>query len=212
MYLPFIDHLMKEQESRLLTAEPRYRAQYLLQMKAADLTPVLVNEIYEFYQDEVTVTRDKFHAEIRRWRAKWTGQQIPPNDLQGTMTATNKDLYPGIFFILNIFACMRVLTATAERSFNTITGEGRKRIRNTMTTSRLYGQGLLNIYREKEIAADNVLDIFSRRKKNKMGLIFSRLRQSTSLIICALENRPRHPSMNPIAMNFINIQITVITS
>ena len=86
MYLPFVDHLMAELDTRLLTAQPRYKAQYLLPKKAAELTQVLVNLIYDSYEDELTmVTRDKFHAETRRWRAKWTGQENQPNDLQGTL-------------------------------------------------------------------------------------------------------------------------------
>lgn len=172
MYLPFVDHLMAELDTRLLTAEPRYKAQYLLPKKAADLTQVLVNEIYNSYEDELTmITRDAFHAETRRWRAKWTGQENPPNDLQGTLNSTSKDLYPGIFLILNIFACMPVSTATAERSFSTMR-RVKTYLRSTMTTNRMSGLGLLNIYREKEIAADHVLDIFSRKKERKWALLF----------------------------------------
>ena len=42
-----------------------------------------------------------------------------------------------------------------------------------MTTQRLSGLGLLNIYREKEIKADQVMDIFSRKKKRNWALIFN---------------------------------------
>ena len=70
--LPFIDHLLAEQDSRLLTSEQRYKAQYLLPKKVADLTHDLVNEVYDSYEGDVTITRDEFHAENRRWRAKWT--------------------------------------------------------------------------------------------------------------------------------------------
>ena len=42
----------------------------------------------------------------------------PPNGLQATLNSTSKDLYPGIFLKLNMFACMPVSTATAERSFS----------------------------------------------------------------------------------------------
>ena len=38
--------------------------------------------------------------------------------------------------------------------------------------NRLYVLGLLNIYREKQISADTVLNIFSRRKERKWSLIF----------------------------------------
>ena len=43
-----------------------------------------------------------------------------PRNFQETLNNINKDLYPGIFNILNVFACMPVSTATAERSFSTM--------------------------------------------------------------------------------------------
>lgn len=84
---------------------------------------------------------------------------------------TNKDLYPGIYTILNIFACMPVSTATAERSFSTMR-RVKTYLRNSMTTKRLSGLGLLNVYREREIQTDQVLDLFSRKKERKWALIF----------------------------------------
>ena len=48
IYLPFIDHLLAE----LLTSEQRYKAQYLLPKKVADLTHDLVNEVYDSYEGD----------------------------------------------------------------------------------------------------------------------------------------------------------------
>ena len=42
----------------------------------------------------------------------------PPNDLQATLNTTSKDLYPGIFLILNMYASMSLSTATDERFFS----------------------------------------------------------------------------------------------
>jgi hypothetical protein len=59
-------------------------------------------------------------------------------------------MYPaGIFNILNVFAYMPISTATAGRSFSTMSRRVKTYLRNTMTTNRLSGLGLLNIYREK---------------------------------------------------------------
>ena len=45
-------------------------------------------------------------------------------------------------------------------------------LRNTMTTNRLSGLGLLNVYREKELDSERVLDNFTRRKNRKLALVF----------------------------------------
>ena len=171
MYLPFVDHLIAELDRRLLAAEPRYTAQHLLPKKAAQITQLLGDQIYESYQDDVAVTNDQFRSEIRRWRAKWSAHEDLPLDLQGTLNSTNKDLYPGIFSVLNMYACMPVSTATAERSFSTMR-RVKTYLRNTMTTKRMSGLGFLNIYREKEISHERVLDIFSRKKERKWALLF----------------------------------------
>lgn len=42
---------MAELDTRLLTAEPRYKAQHLFPMKATEITQVLGDEIYDSYQD-----------------------------------------------------------------------------------------------------------------------------------------------------------------
>ena len=64
--MPSIDHLLAEQDSGLLTSEQGYKAQ------VAYFTHDLINEVYDFYEGDVTITRDEFRDENRRWRAKWT--------------------------------------------------------------------------------------------------------------------------------------------
>ena len=43
-------------------------------------------------------------------------------------------------------------------------------LRNTMTTKRLLG--LLNIYREMELSADEIVDRFARRKVRRLAFLF----------------------------------------
>ena len=66
---------------------------------------------------------------------------------------------------------MPVSTATAERSFS-VMRRVKTYLRNTMTTDRLSGLGLLNVYREKELTSESVLDKFTRMKNRKLALIF----------------------------------------
>lgn len=172
MYLPFLDHLIGELNVRLLSPEPRFCAQNLIPTKAAQLDEATGDMIFNSYSDEITLSQCEFRSELNRWKTKWTGNADKvPHDLQETLNKTNKDLYPGIYIILNIFACMPVSTATAERSFSTMR-RVKTYLRNTMTTKRLSGLGLLNVYREKEIQTERVLDAFSRKKERKWALLF----------------------------------------
>ena len=66
---------------------------------------------------------------------------------------------------------MPVSTATAERSFSTMR-RVKAYLRSTMTTERMSGLGLLNIYQERAINAEQVVDIFARRKERRLALIF----------------------------------------
>jgi len=66
---------------------------------------------------------------------------------------------------------MPVSTVTTERSFS-VMRRVKTYLRNTMTTDRLSGLGLLNVYREKELTSDSVLDKFTRMKNRKLALIF----------------------------------------
>ncbi|KAH3885861.1 hypothetical protein DPMN_009859 [Dreissena polymorpha] len=118
MYPQFVDHLMSELETRLMASESRYIAQHLLPKKAVDIIHEVAEKIFQAYQEELSVMRDEFQSEIRRWRTKWTRQGNPKADLQETLISMNEHIYPGIFAILNV-AWMPVSTATAERSFST---------------------------------------------------------------------------------------------
>lgn len=66
---------------------------------------------------------------------------------------------------------MPVSTASAERSFSTMR-RVKTYLRSTMTTKRMSGLGLLNIYRDREISAEQVVDIFARRKERRLALLF----------------------------------------
>jgi len=94
-----------------------------------------------------------------------------PSSLPDTIKAAHQELYPSIYMILCVLASMSVSTATAERSFS-VMRRVKTYLRNTMTTDRLSGLGLLNVYREKELTSESVLDKFTRMKNRKLALIF----------------------------------------
>ncbi|XP_052799150.1 uncharacterized protein LOC128230746 [Mya arenaria] len=173
MFLPFIDHLYTELDERLINAEPRYSAQYLLPKRLNQLSEALVDSVFDSYSRDLQLTKMMFHREVQRWRTRWVivDDAQKPSDLSDTIRTAHQDLYPGIHKVLCVLVSMPVSTATAERSFS-VMRRVKTYLRNTMTTSRLSGLGLLNVYREKILDSELVLDIFARRKNRKLALVF----------------------------------------
>ena len=71
MYYPFLDHLITELESRLLTSENRFHAQHILPRAVDKITDDHVASIYETYQVDIDLSLDDFRREVARWRTSW---------------------------------------------------------------------------------------------------------------------------------------------
>ena len=109
---------------------------------------------------------------MQRWMAKWiesSPAQFP--DLETALRVATEASYPNIRLCMMVLLCMPVSTATAERSFSKMR-RVKTYLRNTMTTETLSGLGLLNIYQDREINAEQVVDVFARRKERRLALIF----------------------------------------
>ena len=72
--------------------------------------------------------------------------------------------YPNAHQCILVLITMPVSTATAERSFSTMK-RVKSYLRSTMTTERMSGLGLMNVYREMEINAELIIDKFAAKKK-----------------------------------------------
>jgi hypothetical protein len=66
---------------------------------------------------------------------------------------------------------MPVSTATAERSFSTMK-RLKTYLRSTMTTERLSGLGLMNVYRDMKINSEYIVDKFAARKQRRLAFVF----------------------------------------
>ena len=97
------------------------------------------------YRPDLKWYEETFLRECKRWMAKWTESspaQYP--DLETALRVATEASYPNIRLCMMVLLCMPVSTATAERSFSTMR-RVKTYLRNTMTTERLSGLGLLNI-------------------------------------------------------------------
>ena len=71
MFLPFMDHLASELSDRLLQAEDRLLAQYLIPANSSNLTDEHIHAIYTAFKTDLTARDfEEFESEIRRWRAR----------------------------------------------------------------------------------------------------------------------------------------------
>jgi len=136
------------------------------------LNDVLVAEIFAEFQPDLTDDYDTFLRQCQRWRVKWQGSSPLEHDSteKARIPATDAS-YPNIRACLQILLCMPDATASAERSFSTMR-RVKTYLRSTMSTERMSGLGLLNIYREREINAEQVVDIFARKKDRRLALVF----------------------------------------
>ena len=134
MYLPFVDHLIAELDTRLLASSDRFKAQYFLPRNIQALNDNVVDELYGIFQRDIIIPRQQFRNDINRWKARWALAAEKPDSITDLVDKTNADLYPGVKACLLVLLSMPVSTATAERSFSTMRCI-KTYLRSTMTTS-----------------------------------------------------------------------------
>ena len=131
----------------------------------------IVRNIYDACASDITVDIEQFNREVSRWKVRCQVPDNHPDCLVDSISLCNKDLYPNVRACLSMLLAMPVSTATAERSFSTMR-RVKTYLRSTMTSNRLSGLGLLNIYRERDIDIGAVVDTFARRKERRLALLF----------------------------------------
>ena len=174
VYYPFVDHVMQELRDRLLGANARYIAQYLVPTQLRGLSDEKIRELYDSISDDLDMSQNDFSLEIRRWRARWSlePQQNLPGNLRDTLQVTNKDLYPGVYkALMLLLITMPVSTASAERSFS-VMRRLKTYLRATMTTERLSGLALLHAHKDMNIDRDAVIQRFAEGKSRRLLLLF----------------------------------------
>ena len=116
MYLVFLDHLLNEISSRVTKNEDRFLVSYLLPAELHGLTADITDRLYDAYKSDLP-SKVEFVDEITRLRIRWNlaDADTGPKKIIDLLNETNKDIYPGIFFILSIFLTMPVSSASSER-------------------------------------------------------------------------------------------------
>ena len=117
-------------------------------------------------------------AEFELWKMRWTAKPkasvdctvkrqpdiIKPSNALHALSVCNRQLFPNIYTLLHIAATLPVTTASAERTFSSMKLI-KTYLRSTMTANRLTGLALLNIHRDIELTADEVIDNFALQNR-----------------------------------------------
>jgi hypothetical protein len=155
-----------------------YNYDFCSQIQKEAINTTNIVRLYEAYRgclggtDEATFSR-----EVRKWVTWWTDGALAldrpqaPETLLGTLPLANEQYYPNVRRCLLVLLTMPVSTATAERSFSTMK-RLKTYLRSTMTTERLSGLGLMNIYRDMKINSEYIVDKFAARKQRRLAFVF----------------------------------------
>ena len=88
LYYTFLDHLITELESRLLTTENRFHAQQLLSRAVDKITNDYVASKYEAYYADIDLSLEDSRREVARRRTSWAITKR--NDLSTLCTRASK--------------------------------------------------------------------------------------------------------------------------
>lgn len=170
VYFPFLDHLVSELNELLVKPLPGFQAQYLIPGKLQDLSEKCVEDIYNYYGDDMLMTLDEFKREVTRWRHRWPiTEDDPPQTLVETLDFADPELYPGIYVAVKTLLTYPVSTCVAERSFSSMK-RLKTPLRNTMSEDRLSSLSVLHIHKHKELDVNEVISEFARRKNRRLAL------------------------------------------
>ncbi|WAR25271.1 hypothetical protein MAR_010975, partial [Mya arenaria] len=85
MLLPFLDHITTELSDRLLNAEDRLNAQFLIPSNLEHLTDDKVEALYHTLQSDLpALDAEEFKGEIRRWNIRGRSEDNPPTSIAET--------------------------------------------------------------------------------------------------------------------------------
>lgn len=113
-------------------------------------------------------------GEYELWQQMWHNKDkvdLPSNVLDA-LHYCNKEFFPNIYKLLQIFATLPITTSSSERSFSKLKLL-KSYLRSTMTESRLTGLALMNIHKDIDINVDLVIDHFAAQKRRKLDFLLS---------------------------------------
>ena len=170
LHKPFLDHLIAELQTRLLSASDRAQAERLLPQNVCILTDLQWNKLKDTYSSFVCLL--DIDIELEKWKLKWRDISEKKFSIEDCIPMA-KDLYPNFHKVFIILLTMPVSTSTAERSFSTLK-RLKTYLRSTMGSDRLTGLALMHINRHLEIKSLRALKKFDSSGHRKIAMAFEK--------------------------------------
>lgn len=166
--IPILDDLIQQLKSRFSDhRELLGTLQGLIPTSTSETIDVDTLRLYENMIDLEVVA-----GEYSLWRVFWKNklEQDKPSCAIEALSECNKELFPNIFTLLNIFSSLPVTTATAERTFSTLR-RLKTYLRNACGQDRLSGLALMSVHRNRNILTEKVIDEFARKKNRRTEFV-----------------------------------------
>jgi len=159
IFLPFVDSLVQQLKDRFLNHK-NIIAGFCFLISNENYDNQGIKDLSEFYSNDID--QEVFEVEVKLWRTHL--QKLSVHGLLDALDKCNKDLFPNVFKLLQIFATLPVTSCEPERSFSTL-----KRIktylRNSVGQLRLNGLAALNIHREVDVEVEEVIKVLAKQNR-----------------------------------------------
>jgi hypothetical protein len=172
IFVPYLDHLLSEFARRFPTLSA-------LAVKGLNLLPANVNslsdktekEIETFYKDDLP-SPSNFPQEVRLWKSHWqaSNEENRPGNLQETLSAMERGMFPNISRIMVLLAIIPVTAATVERG-NSALKRVKTELRSSMGQDRFNALLLLHIHKDIKLDFQDIIDRYARKHPRKMLFI-----------------------------------------
>ena len=114
-YLPFLDHIIMEADSRYdKYREIVHKMSGLVSSVIAE-RDVSIMDLVEMYRDDL-LSPMHTEEEIIRWKRHWVGNDKRPETVAKALKVCETDMYPDVYRLLQIFGTIAVTSCECERS------------------------------------------------------------------------------------------------
>ena len=182
IYVPFLEEMLFQIDTRLVQSEPHFRATWLLPSKLEfnlsnnQIVQKILDGLFcqqsPYFEDLLEYgNHSAARIEIEHWVCRW--RQKPederPKHVLACLNSVNVELYPNITIILVHFLTLPVTTCSVERSFSEMR-RLKTWLRSTMTDSRLSALALMHFNYEIEIPYEELIKKWSQFKTRLITL------------------------------------------
>ena len=173
IFVPFLDTMIHQLETRLVQSEPYFRATRLLPSKldfslsddeiVKHLSPIFSSDS-PYYDDILEHGHfDTVTTKLGNWITRWRNKPGKPKHMLQTLNSLNIDLFPNIKVVVIHFLTLPVTTCSVERAFSEMRLL-KTWLRSTMTDERLSSLALMHLNYDLELPYEELIKKWSQCK------------------------------------------------